>query len=114
MRAVERDERAIMEATVDALLAAGHDLTVFDSEEYTLRNGKDRRAILEAMRTTDDDLLIVDAVIVDKGREYESCESSFGWVRFVYGNDGWDVINDYTTNLEDVLAPVNALADSLS
>lgn len=37
-----------------------------------------------------------------------------GWVRFVYGNDGWDVMNDYTTNLEDVLKEVNAYADSLS
>jgi hypothetical protein len=38
---------------------------------------------------------------------------SFGWVRFIYGNDGWDVINDYTTNLEPVIAGVNALAEKM-
>jgi hypothetical protein len=31
----------------------------------------------------------------------------FAWVRFVYGNDGYDVISDYTTSLEAVLAPIN-------
>lgn len=36
-----------------------------------------------------------------------------GWVYFVYGNDGYDVISDYTTNLENVLAPINAYADTL-
>lgn len=37
-----------------------------------------------------------------------------GWVRLVYGNDGWDVISDYTTNLEKQLAAVNAYAESLT
>jgi hypothetical protein len=35
-----------------------------------------------------------------------------GWVRFVYGNDGWDVISDYTCNLEDALKDVHALANA--
>jgi hypothetical protein len=26
--------------------------------------------------------------------------AKFGWARFVYGNDGWDVISDYSVNLE--------------
>lgn len=33
--------------------------------------------------------------------------------RIIYGNTGFDVINDYTTNLETVLAGTNALADQL-
>lgn len=40
-------------------------------------------------------------------------ERPIGWVRFVYGNDGHDVISDYTTNLESVLEPINAYAESL-
>lgn len=28
-----------------------------------------------------------------------------GWVWLVYGNDGWDVISDYTTNLASVVEP---------
>jgi hypothetical protein len=35
----------------------------------------------------------------------------FGWVRFIYGNGGWDVINDYTTNLEPWMTNVDAIAD---
>ncbi len=36
-----------------------------------------------------------------------------GWVRFIYGNDGWDVISDYTTNLEPVMKLVQPLIDRL-
>lgn len=38
---------------------------------------------------------------------------SCGWVRFVFGNDGYDVISDYTINLEDFLKGANALANEL-
>jgi hypothetical protein len=34
-----------------------------------------------------------------------------GWVRFVYGNDGWDVVSDYTTNLEPHMKNADKLAD---
>ena len=39
-----------------------------------------------------------------------------GMVYFVYGNDGYDVINDHTVNddMEKILAPANALAESYS
>ena len=99
---LSQDEYAIMSATVDALLAAGFPLTVFDGEEDTVKASRDREAILNALRTTDDDYLIVED------------GSKTKWVRFVYGNSGWDVINDYSTSLERILAPVNALADSLA
>ena len=36
-----------------------------------------------------------------------------GWVRFVFGNSGYDVINDYSTNLEKFLKPVFEIADKL-
>jgi len=36
--------------------------------------------------------------------------ASGGWVRFVFGNQ-WDLICDYTLNLEDALAPVNEWID---
>jgi hypothetical protein len=32
--------------------------------------------------------------------------SPVGWVYFVYGNDGWDVINDYTSNLSSLIDPI--------
>jgi hypothetical protein len=38
-------------------------------------------------------------------------EEPFGWIRLVFGNDGWDLVSDYSTNLEEFLAPVQAVAD---
>ena len=32
----------------------------------------------------------------------------------VYGNDGWDVVNDYTVNLESVMKRANLIADKHS
>lgn len=36
---------------------------------------------------------------------------SVGWVYVVFGNDGYDVIADYSTNIEYLLAGANELAD---
>jgi hypothetical protein len=100
-----RAEREIREKTVDALLAAGYGLNLHnggDAEELTYYTF-DRAEILAAMNLTDEEWLLA-----------KKLNGPSGWVRFVYGNDGWDVINDYSVNLEDVLAPVNEYADSLS
>lgn len=37
----------------------------------------------------------------------------FGQVLFVYGNDGWDVINDYSSKLEELLKGALDLSQSL-
>lgn len=120
MNHVERDERTIMTATVRALLASGRAITVNDGEEDTLKDSTDETAILEAMRTSDEDLLICSLPCADPYHghpEAEPCgvrRHGAGWVRFIYGNSGWDVINDYTTNLEPIMGPINDLSESLS
>jgi hypothetical protein len=81
-------EIKIIKATVKALLAAGFTLSVFDGEEEHPRS-RNTKALYDNLYNTDDDVLYVH----EGGKR-------FGWVRFVYGNDGWDVINDYTVNLE--------------
>jgi hypothetical protein len=93
-----------MRKAIKAFLDAGYKLSVFDGEEVTLKRSTDAEAIFKALRTTDDDYLFV-----HRGEEKPRC----GWVRFVYGNDGYDVISDYTVNLEDVLSPVNDYAGTL-
>lgn len=92
-------EVEIIKATVKALLAAGFSLSVFDGEEDHLiepppsaeiqHGSTDTKAIYKALYETDEDYL----------NAWKDGEI-FGWVRFVYGNDGWDVISDYTVNLE--------------
>ena len=37
--------------------------------------------------------------------------NSIGWVYLVFGNDGWDVISDYTTNLEFLMGEALKISD---
>ena len=49
-----------------------------------------------AVMLADEDTLLVHRPRPDQG-DYER----LGWVKLVYGNDGWDVICDYTVPLEE-------------
>lgn len=101
-------EQMIVVKAVDALLAAGYALVVDDSQigdesQYRPAQPTTNRAeILAQMMETDDDAL---RVLKDR---YE------GWVHFIYGNDGYDVISDYTMSLDNVLEPVHKYADILA
>ena len=85
------------------LLDAGYAVSVNDGEGLVLRNSRDPEAIFAAMGTTDEDCLMA-------SRDGKP----FSFVRFIYGNDGWDVINDYGTSLELALARTNALVDRMA
>ena len=102
---IRRAEKEIATETIKALLKHGYRITVFNGEDDEITMSSDPDVILAAMMTTDEDYLIVHA---------PADEERMGWVRFIYGSEGWDVINDYTTNLETALTPVNALADEMS
>jgi hypothetical protein len=95
-------EKKIARKVIDDALAAGYTLDVHDSEEWALRNSFDADAIMAAMFSTD-----ADSLHFRKGGEL------IGWVWFIYGNSGWDVISDYTVNLEDLLKGAHALAEEL-
>jgi hypothetical protein len=97
-----RIEQKIARYTIRILLRAGFVLSVYDGEEITVSLSSDAAAICNAMSTTDEDYLFV----YKPGEEVR-----FGWVRFVYGNDGYDVICDYTTNLDAQMDDVNKYAE---
>ncbi len=101
---IEQMQTAIITKTVEDLLNAGFYLAVFDSEEITTPITKNKDVIIDALQTTDYDFLFCYSA-PDSGRQ--------GFVMFVYGNDGYDVISDYTVNLEPALASVNVYADGL-
>ncbi len=90
-------ESQIIKATVETLVHAGFQLSVFDGEVTTVFRSTDMAAIFDALRTTDEDYLF--AYRIDE-------DSHHGWVRFIYGNGDLDVISDYTTNLDEVIDPV--------
>jgi len=97
-------EERIASVIIEDALAAGYLLSVSDGEDYVLVRSKDKVAVLAAMFSTDEDHLVV----------YRPGQRRAGSVRFVYGNSGWDVVCDYTCNLEHIMARANALADEYS
>lgn len=96
-------EDQIIKATIKALLAKGYLLSVNDGEEVTVSRSYNADALFEAMKTTGQDFLY--AHMADEGHLI------YGWVRFIYGNLGTEVINDYTVNLEPVMAEISAMID---
>lgn len=84
----QKVERMIVRRIVTDAIRLGYTVDVNDGEEVTVMASTSVRKVMAAVMTTDEDYLIL-----HKGKKR-------GWVRLVYGNDGWDVVNDYTTNLE--------------
>jgi len=97
-------ERRIIRRIVRDGLDAGFQITVDDGgDEPSVRRSTDEATIMAAVMLTDEDFLHFS----------KPGEPLQGWVRLIYGNDGWDVVNDYTTNLEPLLAGAMAEADRL-
>jgi hypothetical protein len=96
-------EFRIVRRVAKALLEAGLQVSVNNGEDITVRRSRDLGEIMGAVMTVDEERLIVrDA---DTNRR--------GMVYLVYGNDGWDVISDYSVWLESILAPVIAYCNTL-
>jgi hypothetical protein len=98
-----RLEGMVAKRCVRDMLAAGYSIDVNDGEETTICKSKHASQILDAMFTSDEDYLII----------HDSDGNRLGWVYFVYGNEGWDVISDYTTSLEHVMKGVNKYSEDL-
>lgn len=97
-------EKKIVGAFVDSALKAGYRLGVslekgYDIDEMLL-GSTDREKIMEEAFAGDECHIFVqpaEGELVEKGRLV-----SKGWIYCVFGNDGWDVISDYTTKLDDL------------
>jgi len=94
-------DKKIVNFCVKSLLQQGCVLSVDDHDDEALAVDSSTEAseIVDAMLAVDEVHLIVK---LPDGKK--------GWAFFVYGNDGYDVINDYTLNLEEVLKPTNDYA----
>lgn len=97
-------EKRIAKALVKRLLAEGFVLAVNNGEERIVPT-QDVRGVLSVMFATDQEhIFVYHKGVPPSGR-------ALGWVFFVYGNSGWDVISDYTVNLEPYMTEANAIAD---
>jgi hypothetical protein len=92
---------------VDALLAAGFSLAGFDGEAYPFEHERDPEIIKANCFHTDDLRLECHS---GEGKAWRLGD---GWVQFYFEN-GAECLSDYTVNLEGVLAPVNAFAETLA
>ena len=113
-------QNRVIKSTIKALLDAGHKLTVsyergYDIDDLPIVASTRAADIFAAINAVDECHLFVHQ------SEDEKCNpvldgqiNNTGWVCFVLGNDGWDVINEYTVSMESLLAPVLKLADQLS
>lgn len=92
-------EQKIVKQVLKDAIKEGYLLVVNDGEEEFAPTTNVKEAY--------DNLFAVDEshLILMKDGKY------FGWVYFVFGNSGWDVISDYTVNLEEFLTNANKLAD---
>lgn len=94
-------ETKIAKKAISELIKAGYTLGVHDGEELVLRNCTDQKALIKAMQSVDEEHLMV----------YKD-NKRVGYVFFVYGNSGWDVIADYTTNLDPTMEIVMEYANT--
>lgn len=106
-------ERAVIRRAVTDILAQqaedgpAYCLSVYDGEETVVVASRDFDKIMEAIMSTDEDLLLV-------RRQHADRASTFvGEIHLVYGNDGWDVIADHSVSITSLLVGADALADSL-
>ena len=104
-------ERAIALAIVVEILAQGHLISVNNGgDENELDHSRDLDAIMAALFASDEDYLY----IYEPERVGNLSEGNHdNWVRLVYGNEGWDVVCDYTVDAEKYMATANALSAQL-
>lgn len=95
-------ESRIVKKIVEDALAQGFSLSVFDGEDWSVNESTNKTEILDNLQACDEENLY----FYKDGKQV-------GGVLLVYGNDGYDVICDYHTNLETVLAGANKLASTL-
>jgi len=91
-------ERKIATAFVTSAIQDGYGMTV-DYGDGSSEKFVSIKATLTAMFQGDDDMLVL----------YKQ-DKSVAWIHFVYGNDGWDVISDYSVNLEPIMTAAKKIS----
>jgi len=102
----QKVEREIISAFVKQALAAGYRLSVSLERGFDLKVGDpmlgstDADALIEEAMAGDDAHIFVHAADGPLRDEKTGSLVTVGWVYIVLGNDGWDVISDYSMGLD--------------
>ena len=86
-----RHARAIAERLVTDAIAQGYQVSVNDGEAWVVKRSTDSKAIMAALFSTDEDYIRI---------RKDGEQSSVGTFTLIYGNDGWDVIADWSYSVE--------------
>jgi hypothetical protein len=95
----QRIEHTIARKVVSALLLADYAISVDNGDELALQAPSLKKAkIMKALGSTDEDTLFV----------YGENRKIVGLIYFVYGNDGYDLISDWTNcdQLNFIIEPI--------
>jgi hypothetical protein len=95
----QRIEHTIARKVVSALLLADYAISVDNGDELVLQAPSLKKAkIMKALGSTDEDTLFV----------YGKNRQILGLICFVYGNDGYDLISDWTScdQLNSIIEPI--------
>lgn len=100
-------ERAVIRRAITDMLAAGWEVRVYYGEgDYGTDWTRELGAVMGAVCACDEEWIRARRA-TDHGQERAG-------IYLVYGNDGWDVISDYSLLLEPELEGANAFADQIA
>jgi hypothetical protein len=81
-------EKRVCTALVADCLKRGYAISVNDGEEWVVKRSTNKGEILAALFSTDEDYIHLRTTTGGK----------LGWFKLMYGNDGYDVVSDYSAN----------------
>lgn len=91
-REVRRLDKEIATKLIDALLADGYVVTDAFGEEF--ERSTDREAVLEVLLDVD----LIELVVERNDEE--------PWMRLIFGENGWELVQDHTVDLGYLIDPV--------
>lgn len=113
-KSIAQIEQQIITLLITKLLEHGYYVAVDDGgDELAQEPTRTASQVLRALFATGQDTLYVYPDACQEHGVYVPGTSEIvGFVELVYGNDGWDVISDYSVSLQDVMAQVEPLIES--
>lgn len=99
------NEKMIIRKVVKNAISLGYTVSLFDSEEWTVKRSSNVAEVMEAVQSTEEDTLA-----------FRKDGEHVGSVWLIYGNSASEVMADWTDSEEmsRILAPAIARADKLA
>ena len=97
----QRIEKAVINALLITAIQQGYTVSVDNGEYISTKRSTDRKVILADLMACDEESLILHK------------DNKRARVFLVYGNDGWDVIVDYSLSIEHLMESAERVSDAI-